>query len=61
MMTKVYYIDNNNNLGYALTKIINTFHCSVRREYVEMNYSQIEITARCEDMAGIENILAPLL
>lgn len=61
MTTKTYYIENTNALDEALERIENDFPCFVEREFIEMNYSQIEINARNEDIVSIENILAPLV
>lgn len=61
MTIKVYYIENTNALDSALDTIVNSFPCFMNRELIEMNYSEIKIKARNEDIAKIENILAPLL
>lgn len=61
MTNKTYYVENTNELDTALETIENNFPCFVEREFIEMNYSQIEINAREEDIASIERILAPLV
>lgn len=61
MITKTYYIQNTNELDKALETIRDSFPCFIHRELIEMNYSQIEINARNEDLIGIKNILAPLI
>lgn len=61
MRTKTLYAENTNVLEEALKNITNKFPCFVNRELIEMNYSEIEITAREEDVASIERILAPLV
>ena len=61
MTNKTCYIENTNELDIALETIENNFPCFVKREFIEMNYSQIEINAREEDIASIERILAPLV
>lgn len=61
MKTKTLYAENTNALDEALENITNDFPCFVNRELIEMNYSEIEITAREEDVASIERILAPLV
>ena len=61
MRTKTYYIQNTNELDEALETIRDNFPCFINRELIEMNYSQIEINARNEDVANIEKILAPLV
>lgn len=59
--TKVYYIENTNELDNALGIISHNYPSAIHRSYVEMNYSCIEITARAIDLVSIENILAPLV
>ena len=61
MIRKIYWIENTNELDDALAKITDTFPCFVDRELIEMNFSEIGIFARVEDIAGIERILAPLV
>lgn len=59
MIEKIYYIENSYDLSMALGEIEEKFPCFVDREYIEMNYSKVTIKARQEDIANIENILAP--
>ena len=61
MINKTYYIENSAELNNVLELIENTFPCFVEREFIEMNYSQISINARQEDIASIERMLAPLV
>ena len=61
MTKKVYYIENTNALEVAIDNAEMLFPCFVSREFIEMNYSQISILARNEDLACIENIFAPLV
>lgn len=61
MRTKTLYAENTNALDEALENIANDFPCFVNRELIEINYSEIEITAREEDVASIERILASLV
>ena len=61
MIRKVYFVENTNALDEALEKIVDTFPCFIDRETIEMNYSEIGIFARAEDICGIERILAPLV
>jgi len=60
MIENGYYFENTNELTNALDTIRDTFPCFIGREFVEMNFSFVTIKARCEDIAGIERILAPL-
>lgn len=61
MRTKTLYAENTNALDEALENITNNFPCFINRELIEMNYSEIEIRVREEDVASIERILAPLV
>ena len=61
MRTKTLYAENTNALEEALKNITNNFPCFINRELIEMNYSEIEIKAREEDVANIERILASLV
>lgn len=61
MTKKVYYIENTPELDEAVAQITDKFPCFLNRETIEMNYSIVEINARNEDIASIENILAPLV
>ena len=61
MTEKTYYIENTTELDNALKLIEDTFPCFIKREYIEMNYSQIDIKAREEDIVSIERVLAPLV
>ena len=61
MTKKAWYIENSNELDNAIATITDNFICFLEYEFVEMNYSKIEIKARAEDMASIEKILAPLV
>ena len=61
MRTKTLYAENTNALDEALENITNNFPCFINRKVIEMNYSEIEITAREEDVANIERILASLV
>lgn len=61
MMTKTYYIQNLVELDDILDEIEETFPCFIEREYIEMDYSEVSINARDEDIASIERMLAPLM
>ena len=61
-MTKcVFYIENSVALDEILESIKLAVPCFITREYIEMDYSQVEIIARIEDWAFIEKELAPLV
>lgn len=61
MTTKVYYIQNTNELDNALEVISHNYPSAIHRNYIEMNYSCVEITVRTIDLISIEHILAPLV
>lgn len=61
MTKKVYYIENSIALEAVLETLQNVIPCFIDREYVEMNYSEIEIIARTEDFITVEALLAPLV
>lgn len=57
MTKKVYYIENTNEANNAIERIINNFPTFVDVETIEMNYIQLTIECREEDLKAIENIL----
>lgn len=61
MINKTYYIKNSKKLDTALKTIEQKVPCFVNRELIEMDYSQVSISARQEDMIFVENTLAPLV
>lgn len=61
MEKKVYYIENSSTLERILELLARKIPCFIEREYIEMNYSQIQIEARLEDFRTVENFLAPLV
>ena len=61
MTTKTYYIENTTELDEVLEQIEEDFSCFVDRELIEMNYSEVSINARDEDISAIEKRLAPLV
>ena len=61
MVEKIYFIENSYDLGMALTKIQDTIPCTLNRECIEMDFSKITINARVEDLAFVENTLAPFI
>lgn len=61
-MTKAtYYIENTVDLDATLELLKETIPCFINREYIEMNYSQVEITAKTKDFKTVEDLLAPLM
>lgn len=61
MTTKTYYIENTPALDDALTTIAQKVPCFFSLSPVEMNFYEVEIEARNEDISTIERILAPLV
>ena len=61
IITKVYYIQNSNELDNALNTISKNYPSAIHRNFIEMNYSCVEITARAIDIVSIEYLLAPLV
>lgn len=57
MKKKVYYIENTNEANETIEKIINDFICFVETTTVEMNYLEVEIVCRNEDLKAIEELL----
>lgn len=61
MKTICYYIPNSPQLNEVLEIIKTKFISFVDREYIEMDTSEVHITARYEDLSSIENLIAPLI
>lgn len=61
MRKGTFYIQNKVALDMILESIKETIPCFINREYIEMDYSEVEIIARVEDWAFVENMLAPLV
>jgi len=61
MIKKVYYIENSATLDAVLADLAMVIPCFIYRDFVEMNYSEINVVARVEDLATVENYLAALV
>ena len=61
MRTVCYYIQNCSELEEVIGIIRDKFISFVDRDYVEMDYSEVRITARYEDLSSIEALIAPLV
>lgn len=61
MGKKTFYIANSEQLDEILLALKDRIPCFINREYIEMNFSQVEIVARIEDWATVENYLAPIV
>lgn len=57
MRTKVYYIDNTNEANDTINYVIDNYICFVTTKTVEMNYLEVTITCRVEDLLAIKNCL----
>ena len=62
-MTKiVYYIPNNSKfLDDTFAHLVDAIPCFINREYIEMDYSKVTITARKEDIDYVVSMLAPFM
>lgn len=61
MGKKTFYIANSEQLDEILLTLKDRIPCFINREYIEMDFSQVEIVARIEDWATVENYLAPIV
>lgn len=61
MTKKVYYIENNDLNNETIEKIINNYICFVETETIEMNYLEVTIVCRNEDLKAIENELKDII
>jgi len=61
MIKKVYYIECTNENNEIIENIINDFICFVKTESIEMNYLEVEIVCRKEDVSSIENRLKDII
>ena len=57
MVKRVYYKPNSVDLDVAVESIKNDFPCFITREYIEMNFSKVEIIARVEDISSIQRFM----
>ena len=58
MVTKIYWMENTDTLDKALRTLTDIIPCFIKREFVEMNFSRVEIQAREEDLKTVERELA---
>lgn len=61
MIKKVYYIECTNENNETIENIINDFVCFVETKPIEMNYLEVEIVCRKEDLSSIENRLKDII
>lgn len=57
MEKRVYYKPNGVDLDVIVENIKNSSPCFITREYIEMNYSKVEIIARVEDIPYIQRLM----
>lgn len=55
MEKRVYYKPNSVDLDVVVEHIKSIIPCFITREYIEMNYSKVEIIARVEDIPFIQH------
>lgn len=61
MMTICFYVESTDKAYDTLDYVIDRFPCFVRWESVEMNYIEVSITARVEDIPSVEKIFAEIV
>lgn len=61
MKTLDIFVEWTNEADNAIDKIIDMFPCFVKTTILEMNWREVIITARIEDIASIEKILAKIV
>lgn len=61
MTKKVYYLEFNDKVNERLEKIKNKYICFVKTTLIEMNYQEVEIVCRNEDLKAIEKELKDLI
>ena len=54
MNTYIIYIENTSTNEAIIESLIDCIPCFITRTYVEMDYSELEITCRAEDSAVVE-------
>lgn len=57
MEKRIYFEENCIDLELVLEFIKNAIPCFIGREYIEMNFSKVEIIARTEDIAFVERMM----
>lgn len=57
MEKRVYFEENCADLEIALEFIKVAIPCFINREYIEMNFSKVEIITRAEDIAFVERMM----
>lgn len=57
MEKRVYYKPNSVDLDVVIEHIKSVIPCFITREYIEMNYSKVEITARVEDTSTVQRLM----
>ena len=61
MKTLDIFVEWTNEDDNAIDKIIDMFPCFVKTTILEMNWREVIITARIEDISSIEKILAKIV
>ena len=60
MTEKVYYIKNTNKANETIDKIVNDLMCFVRVETIEMDYLELTVKCRNEDIKTVEKMIDDL-
>jgi hypothetical protein len=61
MTKKTYYIEATVSLVSAIEYLEDAIPCFIECEPVEMNYMEVSIICRDEDIAFVEKVVAPLV
>lgn len=61
MVKKVYFMENNDRVNKAVDLLESAIPCFVFRTPIEMNWLEVKVQARVEDLATVERILAEVV
>lgn len=61
MENKVYYFEDTEEITKVLVTIGNAIPCFMRPSIIEMGWIEVSIQCRAEDLAYVENMLAPFI
>lgn len=61
MVKKVYFMENSDRVNKAVDLLEAAIPCFVFRTPIEMNWLEVKVQARVEDMATVERILAEVV
>ena len=61
MEKRTWYIEGSNELDKTIEEVEGLFPCFITATFIEMNYMEITIEARTEDMGAIKKKFAPYM